>query len=273
MGRQRDRWVVATKYGLHRDPADPNAQGNHRKNLVAAVEASLRRLRSGYIDLLWVHAWDFTVREDDLLWALEHLTRSGKVLHIGISDTPAWIVSSASAVSRLRGWQGVTAIQLEYSLKERTGERELLPMAHALGLGVTAWSPLASGVLTGKYAADTPAPSRRAAGYPIEVAQRTASTAQRVVAISERRGCTAAQVALAWVLARQAPFVIPIVGARTKAQLEENLAARNVRLTADDLRDLGEVSAVDLGFPHDFLRSDLAQFALWGNVGARVMRR
>ena len=269
----RDRWVLTTKYSLHRNADDPNAQGNHRKNLTRAVEASLRRLQTDYIDLLWVHAWDFTIREDDLLWALEHLTRSGKVLHIGISDTPAWIVSSANAIARTRGWQGITALQLEYSLKERTGERELLPMAQAVDLGVVAWSPLASGVLTGKYAADTPTGSRRAAGYPIEIADRTKAVAQRVRDIAERRGSTPAQVALAWVLARRDPVVIPILGARTTAQLEENLAARNVVLTGAEVTALDAASAVDLGFPHDFLRSDLAQFALWGNVRSRVLTR
>jgi aryl-alcohol dehydrogenase-like predicted oxidoreductase len=270
---ERHRWVVATKYSLHRDADDPNAQGNHRKNLLRAVDESLRRLRTEYIDLLWVHAWDFTVREEDLLWTLEHLTRTGKVLHLGISDTPAWLVSSANAVARVRGWQGFTAIQLEYSLKERTGERDLLPMAHALGVGVTAWSPLGSGALTGKYTTPTaPAGSRLAAGYPVDVGDRTMAIADRVRAIAERQGRTPAQVALAWLLARTHPVVIPVIGARTAEQLEENLVARELILPEADLQELDEATASPLGFPHDFLRSDLAQFALWGNVGPRVLR-
>jgi aryl-alcohol dehydrogenase-like predicted oxidoreductase len=271
--RERDRWVIATKYSLHRDENDPNAQGNHRKNLVRAVEASLRRLRTEYIDLLWVHVWDFTIGEEELLWALEHLTRTGKVLHLGISDTPAWLVSSANAVARVRGWQGFTAIQLEYSLKERTGERDLLPMAHALGLGVTAWSPLGSGALTGKYTTPTaPAGSRLAAGYPVEVGDRTKTIAAHVRAVGERQGRTPAQVALAWLLARTHPAVIPVVGARTAEQLEENLGARDLILSEADLKELDDATASPLGFPHDFLRSDLAQFALWGNVRSRVLR-
>jgi aryl-alcohol dehydrogenase-like predicted oxidoreductase len=269
---ERDRWVIATKYSLHRNPDDPNAQGNHRKNLLRAVESSLRRLQTEYIDLLWVHAWDFTVREDDLLWALEHLTRTGKVLHVGISDTPAWLISSVNAVARLRGWQGFTALQLEYSLKERTGERDLLPMAQALRLGVTAWSPLGSGALTDKYANGTPEGSRLAAGYPVDVSDRTRTIASRVRQIAEKHGRTPAQVALSWLLARRQPVVIPIIGARTVEQLEENLAARLVVLPEADLSELDEASAVSLGFPHDFLRGELAQFALWGNVGPRVWR-
>jgi aryl-alcohol dehydrogenase-like predicted oxidoreductase len=270
LAANRDRWVVATKYSLHRDAADPNAQGNHRKNLVRAVERSLERLRTPYIDLLWVHAWDFTLNPDDLMWALEHLSRSGKVLHIGISDTPAWIVSSANTFARLRGWQGFTALQVEYSLKERTPERELLPMADALGLAVTAWSPLASGALTGKYETATPQVSRLAAGYPVEVSERVRSIAQRVVAIAQRNDATPSQVAIAWLLSRTRPVVIPILGARSAAQLRENLGARTLRLSDSNLRELDEVSAVPLGFPHDFLRGELATFALWGNMASRI---
>jgi aryl-alcohol dehydrogenase-like predicted oxidoreductase len=269
----RDRWVIATKYTLHRDPEDPNAQGNHRKNLVRAVEGSLDRLQTDYIDLLWLHAWDFTMREEDVLWALERLVRSGKVLHLGISDTPAWIVASANASARARGWQGFTAVQLEYSLKERTAERELLPMAAAGGLGVTAWSPLGSGALSGKYAASTPGASRLAAGYPVELGPDTRRVAGAVATVAARLGHTPSQVAIAWLLARRDPAVIPIVGARSADQLRENLAAREVDLPEDAMAELDAVSAVPLGFPHEFLRGQLAQFALWGNCGARVSRR
>ncbi len=265
----RDRWVIATKYGLHRDPNDPNAQGNHRKNLVRAVEASLKRLRTDHIDLLWVHAWDFTMQPEDVLWGLEHLTRGGKVLHLGLSDTPAWIAAAVQTTARLRGWQGLTAIQVEYSLRERTGERDLLPMAAAAGLGVTAWSPLGSGTLTGKYLAGTPADTRRAAGYPVDVSEGTAAVARAIGDIASTRGCPPAQVALAWILARR-PRIIPIIGARTATQLEENVAAASLSLHGSELARLDDVSAITLGFPHDFLRAELARFALWGNVQSRL---
>ena len=269
----RDRWVLATKYSLHRRPDDPNAQGNHRKNLSRAVDASLERLQTGYIDLLWVHAWDFTVRPDDLLWALDAVMRSGKVLHVGLSDAPAWIAAAGNTLAPLRGWQGFTAVQLEYSLKERTGERDLLPMAQAFGLGVTAWSPLGSGALTGKYADAAPAGSRLAAGYPVELGDATRRVAAAVARVAASAGYSPAQVALAWILSRTRPAVIPIVGARSAAQLRENLSARNVQLDAQQLAELDAASAVPLGFPHDFLRGPLAQFALWGNIGGRVLRQ
>lgn len=268
----RDRWVVATKYSLHRDSDDPNAQGNHRKNLVRAVEHSLARLGTDYVDLLWVHAWDFTLRVDDLLWALERMVSTGKVLHVGISDTPAWIVSSAQATARARGWQGFSAVQLEYSLKERTAERDLLPMAAAHGLAVTAWSPLGSGALTGKYAAGMPGGSRLAAGYPVELGDGTRRVAAAVSAVAARIGRSPAEVALAWLLSRSDPAIIPIVGARTVDQLRDNLGAAGLRLPADAHEELDLVSAAPLGFPHEFLAGPLARFALWGNCAERVMR-
>jgi aryl-alcohol dehydrogenase-like predicted oxidoreductase len=268
---QRDRWVLATKYSLHRSPGDPNAQGNHRKNLHRAVEASLERLRTDYIDVLWVHAWDFTMDPDDLLWALDRLAASGKVLHVGISDTPAWIVASANTTARFRGWQGFTAVQMEYSLKERTPEGELLPMAAEMGLAALAWSPLGSGALTGKYAsAVSPSQSRLAAGYPVELGERTRRIAAAVGGVAQRLNTSPAQVALAWVLSRRRPRVIPIVGARTATQLEENLSARDLTVPPDAMAELDAVSAVPYGFPTEFLRGELAQFALWGECAGRI---
>jgi aryl-alcohol dehydrogenase-like predicted oxidoreductase len=267
----RDRWVVGTKYSLHRRPNDPNAQGNHRKNLTRAVEGSLRRLKSDYIDVLWVHAWDFTMRPDDVLWALERLAATGKVLHLGISDTPAWIVSSSQAIADLRGWPGFAGVQLEYSLTERTAEGDLLPMAGALGLGVTAWAPLGGGTLTGKYLSGTPEQSRLAAGYPLRTDDRAREIAATVARLAAQVGRPPAQVALAWLLARTAPAVIPIVGARSAAQLSANLGACGVRLPEDMLKELEEATRVALGFPHDFLRSEMARYALWGNSRERVL--
>ncbi|HKE20177.1 MAG TPA: aldo/keto reductase, partial [Kofleriaceae bacterium] len=150
---RRDRLVLATKYTLSTRPGDPNSGGNHRKSMVRSVEGSLGRLRTDYIDLLYLHAWDGTTPVDEILRAMDDLVRAGKVLYVGISDAPAWQVSRMQAIADLRGWSPLVALQIPYSLIERTVERELIPMAGELGLGVIPWSPLASGVLSGKYTA------------------------------------------------------------------------------------------------------------------------
>jgi len=147
----RERFVIATKYTSNTRAGDPNAGGNHRKNMVQSLEASLRRLNTDYIDLYWVHAWDQTTPIEEMMRALDDMVKSGKILYIGISDAPAWVVSQANTLANLKGWTEFASIQIEYSLIERTSERELLPMANALDIGITAWSPLGSGVLTGKY--------------------------------------------------------------------------------------------------------------------------
>ena len=148
---ERERFVVATKYTLTTNPNDPNASGNHRKNLVQSVEASLKRLNTHYIDLLWVHMWDPMTPIEEVMRSLDDLIRSGKILYIGISDVPAWVVSNANAIADLRSWSSFIGLQIMYNLIERSAERELLPMARALDIGVTVWSPLGGGVLSGKY--------------------------------------------------------------------------------------------------------------------------
>jgi aryl-alcohol dehydrogenase-like predicted oxidoreductase len=148
---KREEFVVATKYTISTNPNDPNASGNHRKNLVQSVEASLKRLNTSYIDLLWIHVWDPLTPIEEAMRALDDLVRSGKILYVGISDAPAWVVSQANTIADLRGWSSFIGIQIMYSLIERTPERELLPMARVLDIGVTAWSPLGGGVLSGKY--------------------------------------------------------------------------------------------------------------------------
>src|SRR5919202_565511 len=147
----RDRFVLATKYTSNTRRGDPNAGGNHRKNMIQSLEASLERLNTDYIDLYWVHAWDPLTPIEEMMRALDDMVRAGKILYIGISDAPAWIVSQANTLANLRGWTEFAGIQIEYCLIERTPERELLPMAGALDIGITSWSPLGGGVLTGKY--------------------------------------------------------------------------------------------------------------------------
>lgn len=268
VAKDRDRWVVATKYSLNTGNGEINAGGNHRKNMVQAVNASLKRMNLDYIDLLWLHAWDGTTPVEEVMRAFDDLVRQGKVLYIGISDTPAWIVSQANTLAMLRGWTPFIGLQIEYSLKERTPERDLLPMAQAFGLGVTAWSPLAGGLLTGKYNLPTEdkQDTRRLerpenAGTITEQDLKMADVVLQVADFLER---SPAQVALNWIRQKNRSM-IPIIGARKLSQIEENLACLDFELSEDQLHKLDEVSAISLGFPHDFLQSPMVQdFAFGG---------
>jgi len=258
---RRDRYVVATKYTLAMDHTDVNTAGNARKNLVRSVEASLERLQTDYIDLLWVHAWDPSTPFEETMRGLDDLVRAGKVLYIGVSDTPAWIVSASNVLAELRGWTRYVGLQIEYSIIQRTPERDLLPMAEHFGLSVLAWAPLGGGVLTGKYTRQgADADSLRKAGN--EARGRTAdanlAVARTVDAIADELGATSAQVATAWVLAQGYRF-IPIVGARKVSQITDTMKAGEVTLSDAQLARLHEASAPTLGFPHDFLASDPVQ--------------
>jgi aryl-alcohol dehydrogenase-like predicted oxidoreductase len=266
--RERDGLVLSTKYSLSTRPEDINAGGNHRKNLCRAIERSLKQLRTDYVDIYWLHAWDQLTPVEEVMRGLEDLVRAGKVLYIGVSDTPAWVVSQANTLAELRGWSRFIGLQVEYSLIERTAERELLPMAQALGLGVIAWAPLAGGVLSGKY-------SRQAEGLRIvdskrgewlngerlhPEALRIAATVAEVAAELDR---PPAQVALGW-LRQQPGGVIPILGARTRGQLEQNLACLDLQLPPDALERLDAVSHIEPGFPHGFIASEPLRRALFG---------
>jgi len=277
---RRDRMVIATKYTMSTRAGDPNAGGNHRKSLVQSLEQSLARLRTDYVDLLYLHAWDFTTSVEEILRAMDDVVRAGKVLYVGISDTPAWQVARMQAIADLRGWSPLIALQIEYSLIERTVERDLIPMARELGLGVIAWSPLGSGVLTGKYSrADLAigAGEAEAVGTRRNVAAANASLTERGLAIAgvvrdvaAEAGRTPAQIALAWTL-RQPGVTAPILGTRTLAQLEENLGALDVRFTDDQRARLDAASAVELGFPHDFLARPMPRAVMFG--GAEIAPR
>ena len=247
----RDHWVVATKYTLWTRRDDPNFSGNHRKNMIQACEASLERLGTDYIDLYWVHAWDFTTPIEEVMRGLDDLVSAGKVLYVGISDTPAWIVSRANTIADFRGWSPFVGLQIRYSLIDRTAEADLLPMARALDLAVTPWSVLGAGVLTGKYSrGNQPEDGRALAGAATR--ERNLEIAESVVSIADEIGCTPSQVAITWAR-QQDGVVIPLIGARNLPQLADNLGALEVRLTDDQLATLDEVSQVDLGFPHNFV--------------------
>ena len=268
---ERERFVVATKYTLTTNPDDPNASGNHRKNLVQSVDASLKRLNTHYIDLLWVHMWDPMTPIEEVMRSLDDLIRSGKILYIGISDVPAWVVSNANAIADLRSWSSFIGLQIMYNLIERSAERELLPMARALDIGVTVWSPLGGGVLSGKYNKENTKEQKRFnVNNPMSasfVNERNISIAAEVQAIAKEMTKTPSQVALNWIRQRQKDkaVMIPIVGARTEVQVNDNLGCLDFELTSDQLKRLDEKSKIQLGFPHDFM-SEAARIFLYGNT-------
>ena len=269
---RRHPLVISTKYSLTTQPGNPNAAGNHRKNMVLAVEDSLRRMQTDYIDLLYLHMWDFRTPVDEILRAFDDLVRAGKVLYIGLSDTPAWQASRMQAIAELRGWTQFCALQICYSLIERTVERELIPMAREMGMGVSPWAPLGQGVLTGKYTRDDligagsmeDISSRKAINAVTgRLTEKNLDIADVVVAVAKEIGCTPAQVALAWTL--QNPAVCsPVVGVRTPAQLEDNLGALAVEITPAQLAELDAVSAVPPVFPIDVLKSPAESMMMGG---------
>ena len=266
----RDHFVVATKYSLSTRPDDPNAGGNHRKNLVRALEASLERLGTDHVDLLWVHMWDGMTPVEEVVRALDDLVRAGKVLYVGASDTPAWVVARAVTLAELRGWTAFCGLQLPWSLADRSVERELLPLAAALDLAVTPWGVLEAGELTGKYLAPDGQPTR---SRPEHVSPRVNQLAGEVVAVAAELGRPPAQVAIGWVRKQEPGWdapVIPIVGARSAAQLADNLGCLDLELSADQLARLEAASAFQRGFPRSFLESDHVRGLVFGTTFERI---
>jgi aryl-alcohol dehydrogenase-like predicted oxidoreductase len=259
---ERDRFVVATKYTLNRRPGDPNAGGNHRKSLVQSLEGSLQRLRTDHIDLYWVHAWDFMTPIDEVMRALDDAVRAGKVLYVGVSDAPAWIVSRANTMADLRGWSPFVALQIKYSLLDRSAERDLLPMAAALDLAVLPWAVLGGGILTGKYGrGEGLKPGTRFVDGNwgnAPLTERPLRIADAVTDVAREIGRSPAQVAINWVR-RGRGVIIPILGARRTAQLQDNLETLEFELTDEQRARLEDASAIELGFPHDFLRSEMVR--------------
>ncbi len=259
----RDHFVVATKYTLFTRRDDPNFSGNHRKNMMQALDASLKRLKTDYIDLYWVHAWDFTTPEEEILRALDDMISAGKIHYIGISDTPAWIVSRMNAIAELRGWTQFVGLQIKYSLLERTVERELLPMARKLDIAVTPWAVIGSGILSGKYNKNKNEEGR--AKIYQSVTKESLRIASEVIKIAEKIGCTPSQVAINWVK-QQPGVIIPIIGAKNVKQLKDNLECMKFSLNEKQLAKLNDVSKIDLGFPHEFLSSNNIKDIIYGGM-------
>lgn len=269
----RESVVLATKYSNAGSGNDANASGNHRKNMVQAVEHSLRRLQTDYIDLYWMHIWDQMTPVEEVMRAFDDLVRQGKVLYIGVSDAPAWWTARANTLAELRGWTQFIGLQIEYSLVERTVERELIPMAKELKLGQAAWSPLGGGLLSGKYHSGRAVDGRYSSDM-IKSFQRTGERADRIVVavqtVAAQTGRSAAQVALAWLRYRDIP-VIPIIGARRISQLEDNLASLELELTPEQVSALDDASAIELGFPYELYRNELAKTLAYGGMRDKIL--
>ncbi|MGW2157638.1 aldo/keto reductase [Nonomuraea sp. NPDC001699] len=268
IGKERDRYVLSTKYTLSMDRDDPNASGNHRKSLRRSVEESLRRLGTDYLDLLWVHIWDPATPIEETLRALDDLVRAGKVLYLGFSDVPAWVIARANTIAELRGWTSFIGLQLSYSLLERDIERELLPMAETLGLSVAAWAPLARGVLSGKFTRTDATTGSRISRDAVP--DRHLAIAAEVDAVADELGVSSSQVALAWTRAHRR-WIHPISGARTLDQLTDNLAACELRLPPEVVERLDEASAFPLGFPQNFI--EMSREFVYGPSIGRFDRR
>jgi len=252
---KRARVVIATKFYSNLFPGDPNGGGTGRKSLLGACEESLRRLQTDYIDLYWMHAWDSNTPVEETMRALDDLVRSGKVRYIGFSDTPAWKVTQAQVTAAFRGWAPLIALQIEYSLLERTVEGDLMPMARELGLGVTPWGPLKAGLLSGKYTKDA-AGKHQASRGPRTLAalnDKAYAIIDELIATAKATDSSPARVALAWLLGRPG-VASPIIGARTLEQLDQNLGALDVKLSAEQRASLDKLSEPTLNFPAGFMR-------------------
>lgn len=276
---KRERLVLSTKFTMAREQGNPNSCGNHRYNLVRSVEDSLRQLDTDRIDLLHVHAWDFTTTPEEVMRALDDMVRAGKILYVAICNTPAWRISQMQTLADLRCWSPFVALQVEYSLVERSVEHELLPMEQALGLGVLPWSPLGGGILTGKYrradlseenVADVSPTRKGIIASTGHLNAQALDIADVVGEIADELGASRSQVALAWTLLNPA-VVAPIVGARTLEQAEDNFKTLSVVFTEHQCDHLEKASALAPIFPARFMGRPMAQQLMFG--GTTILNR
>lgn len=267
--QDRDYFVLATKYTLKDNQTNPNASGNNRKNMMRSVEESLKRLKTDFIDVLYLHIWDDITPIDEVLRGLDDLIRQGKVTYAAISDTPAWVVAKGNTLAELMGWSQFIALQIEYSLLQRTPERELIPMAKHFGMTVTPWAPLAGGALTGKYLKGD---RGRIKPESNRLNNNSERITKQVMEVADELGVSASHVALQW-LRQQGFSCIPIVGATKLSQLQDNLKTIELTLNAGHMQKLDEASAIPLGFPGDFFREDAVRMNSFGGFYNRVQKR
>src|SRR5882762_7242990 len=275
LGEKRPQIVLSTKYTISTHPGDPNGGGNHRKSMVRSVETSLQRLETDYIALLYLHIWDGTTPVEEILRAMDDLVRAGKVLYVGISDTPAWQISSMKAIADLRGWSPLVALQIEYNLIERTTERELIPMANEMGLGVVPFSPLANGLLSGKYSRQDFLDKSGSAGFQgsrrnaLETlgkfTERNMDIVDEVRKVASEVQQSPAQVALAWLLSKSTVTSV-LLGASKLEQLENNLSSLNTHLSPEQIKRLDDISRIAMGYPHEHLANPTIQQHISGGV-------
>jgi aryl-alcohol dehydrogenase-like predicted oxidoreductase len=251
---RRDRLTIATKFSGNLYPGDPNGGGSGRKALINACENSLRRLQTDYIDLYWLHVWDANTPIEETMAALDDLVRAGKVRYLGVSDTPAWKIVEANLIARFRGWSAFIGLQIEYSLLQRTVEQDLVPMAGEFGLGITPWSPLKGGALSGKYTRRNDGQHTADRGALLEgfLNENTYEVVDELEIIAKAHETTVAGVALAWVHAQPAVTSI-IIGARRLSQLDDNVRAVDVNLSAEELARLDALTEPTFGFPQSML--------------------
>lgn len=252
----REQYVIGTKYTNAYPGAGPvNSAGNHRKNFKQSLEGSLQRLGTDYIDIYWLHIWDYLTPVDEVMRTMNDAVQEGKILYFGFSDTPAWIVTQANMLARQYGWNPISALQLEYSLLERSIERELLPMARAFDLSVNVWSPLSSGVLSGKYTrGDNKEFLRKNSGLDSHFSEERFKVARVVDAVADEIGTSSSAVALSWVRSKG---TIPIIGARTAEQLQDNLKCLNCQLSNEQIETLETASGFVAGHPYNIVTNKI----------------
>jgi aryl-alcohol dehydrogenase-like predicted oxidoreductase len=263
----RDHFVVATKYSLRDRSGDLNFSGNHRKNLMRSVGESLKRLNTDFIDVLWLHAWDGWTSSEEIMRGLDDLISRGLVHYVGVSDTPAWVVSQANTMAELRGWNRFAGLQIEYNLLQRTVEPELLPMAKAFNLTVTPWAPLAGGALTGKYLKGS---RGRLPDTSTRLSEKAIHITKKVMEVAERLGVPESQVAINWTRQHKGQHMIPIIGATKVSQLDDSLGCITWELPADAMKELNEISRIELPFPQKFFAEPGVLDVLYGGLKDHV---
>jgi len=259
--KKRDNVVLSTKFTYNLHPGNPNSGGNHRKCIQQSVNESLKRLNTDYIDIYYLHAWEFRTPIEEVLRTLDDLVTSGKVLYLGISDVPAWKVSEANTIAKFKGWIEFISLQVQYNLAERTVERDLVPMAMEFGIGILPWAPLFGGVLTGKYnpidktGNSNLLETKRKDINSWKLSDRNFEISTVVQEIAKKLNKTPAQVSINWLL--QKPGVTcPIIGARTLNQVKDNIGSLDFKLDEDDIIMLDKISNFEMGFPYNFLNTE-----------------
>jgi aryl-alcohol dehydrogenase-like predicted oxidoreductase len=261
---ERERFVLATKYTLTERKDDPNGGGNSRKNMMQSVNRSLKRLNTDYIDVLYLHMWDFATPVEEVMRGMDDLVRAGKVLYVAFSDTPAWAVSYAIAIAEKYGWSRPVAYQFPYSLLDRAPERDVIPMANTMDLAMTPWGLLEGGELTGKYNVDSDEPKRSSGA-----SDKSKKTAEVLMKMAKDIGRTPSQIPINWVRQQRGNF-IPILGARTEAQINDNLGVLDFELTPSQIAELNQLADFKLGFPMSFLTNDHVRGLIFGEMFALI---